>query len=159
MNSQSFNLRAATPDDEAFLLQVFADTRPEFDLLDEGQKLALLKMQYNIRQLQYDDAYPQAESMIVIQQDLPVGRILVAEGEREFTLIDIALLSGYRNSGIGSHLIRQLLDRARAAGKPVRLQVLKSNPARHLYERLGFEMVEEQSMYVEMKYKPNNGGS
>lgn len=151
-------MRAANASDEAFLLRVFADTRPEFDLLDEGQKLALLQMQYNIRQLQYDDAYPNAESMIVIQQDVPVGRILVAEGEREFTLIDIALLSGHRNSGIGSRLIRQLTDRARLSGKPVRLQVLKTNPARRLYERLGFEIVDEQSMYFEMKYEPNNGG-
>ena len=150
-------LRAATPDDEAFLFEVYAATRQaEFSFLavDEEQKLALIKMQYDIRRSQYDEGYPQAESSIVIVGDHPVGTILINESEREIALVDVALLPERRNAGIGSWLLRQLLDRAVKNGKPVRLQVMKSNPALRLYERLGFSRIEESSMYLEMIFEP-----
>ncbi len=40
---------------------------------------------------------------------------------------------------------------ARAEGVPVALQVLKVNPARHLYERLGFSVVGETAMHCLMR--------
>src|SRR5687767_10295955 len=140
----SITLRTATPDDELFLLQLYASTREDefrFVVLEEGQKEALIKMQYDIRRVQYDAGYPQAEASIILLDDRPAGRMLLDEGEREFELVDIALLPEHRNSGIGTQLIRQLLDRAVSARKPVRLQVLKTNPALRLYERLGFSRV------------------
>jgi ribosomal protein S18 acetylase RimI-like enzyme len=36
-------------------------------------------------------------------------------------------------------LIQELLDEAARAGKPFRISVVKTNPAVHLYERLGFK--------------------
>jgi ribosomal protein S18 acetylase RimI-like enzyme len=156
-STQSVTLRAATPNDEGFLLQLFASTRmDEFRFLDadERQKEALITMQYNIRRLQYDDGYPQAEASIILFDERAVGRMLIDESEREITLVDIALMPDHRNSGIGTHLIKQLLNRAVSANKPVRLQVLKSSPAGRLYERLGFLRVEDQSMYLEMMFEP-----
>ncbi len=155
-STQSVTIRPATKDDEVFLLLLFASTRPEFDLLDlpENQKQALLAMQFKAQRQHYDESYPQAESGIILRDDRPVGRMLVDRTAREITLIDIALLPEHRNAGIGTDLIQELLAEAAAARKPVRLHVLKSNPALRLYERLGFSRVGDQSMYFEMLFQP-----
>jgi ribosomal protein S18 acetylase RimI-like enzyme len=148
-------LRAATPDDEPFLFEVFASTRQdEFRFLEEQQKQALIRMQYNAQRFQYDEGFPQAESRIILLDDRPAGRMLVDECEREFVLIDIALLPEHRKLGIGTQLLNKLLHRAVVARKPIRLHVLKSNPALHLYERLGFLRVGDDSMYLEMVFQP-----
>lgn len=128
----------------------------EFKFLDadERQIEALIKMQYEMRRIQYEAGYPEAEASIILVEDRAVGRLLIDESDREVTLVDIALLPEQRNSGIGTRLIRQLLDRASTSAKPVRLQVLKSSPALRLYQRLGFVPVAEESMYVEMKFEP-----
>ena len=154
-SSPSITVRPAEPDDAAFLAQLFASTRPEFNFLDlpESQKQSLMTMQFNAQRQQYDASYPEAESAIILLHGQPVGRMLVDRNEREFTLIDIALSPEHRNAGIGTKLIRELLDEARAAGKSVRLHVAKSNPAQRLYERLGFSRVADQSMYFEMIFR------
>lgn len=40
--------------------------------------------------------------------------------------------------GVGSHVVRQELEKARELGVPLRLRVLKQSQAIALYERLGF---------------------
>jgi len=156
-SSQSVTVRPAAPDDEDFLAQLFASTRPEFGFLDlpDSQKQFLMTMQFNAQRQQYDASYPEAENSIILLHGEPVGRIMVDRSEREFTLIDIALLPAHRNAGIGTNLIRTFLDEARAARKTVRLHVAKSNPARRLYERLGFSLTADQSMYFEMVLAPH----
>lgn len=44
----------------------------------------------------------------------------------------------HQGRGLGTELLRRVLARADARRLPVRLQVLKGNPARRLYRRLGF---------------------
>ena len=153
-STHQVTLRPAAADDEAFLFELFASTREEFNFLEETQKQALLKMQYDARRFQYAGGYPQAEASIILVGDRPAGRMLVDEGEHAITLVDIAMLPAFRNSGIGTQLLQDLLKRAVDARKPVKLQVFKSNPALSLYERLGFSQVGEQSMYLEMIFEP-----
>ena len=69
-------------------------------------------------------------------------------------LVDIALLTEHRNHGIGAQLLRDLISKCESERLPLRLQVTKNNPARHLYERLGFVLTGEDPMYYEMERKP-----
>lgn len=149
-------MRPATAADHSFLLGLFASARPELSLinLDDRQRQALIEMQFNAQRRQYDAAYPLAENNVILRDGFLIGRMLVDRRGRDFTLVDIALLPEYRNAGIGTSLIRTLLVEAADASKPVRLHVLKSNPALGLYERLGFSPVADDSMYVEMVCEP-----
>jgi len=151
-NSELVSLRSATPDDEGFLLKLFGSTRiDEFKFLaDVNQIDALIGMQFNLQRQQYEAGYPDAEHNIILHDGQPIGRIFVDEGEREIALVDVALIPEFRNQGIGRYLLDQLLARAAAVKKPVRLHVSKLNPARRLYERLGFSVVSEDGMYFEM---------
>jgi ribosomal protein S18 acetylase RimI-like enzyme len=148
-------LRPANADDDDFLFELFASTREEFNFLEEAQRQAILKMQYEARRFQYDEGYPEAEGSIIVLDGRPIGRMLVDEGAQAITLIDIAVLPEYRSSGIGTQLLQDLLKRGVNARKPVKLQVFKSNPAVRLYQRLGFSPVSEQSMYFEMIFEPS----
>jgi ribosomal protein S18 acetylase RimI-like enzyme len=150
--SSVVRLRLADSADEDLLAQLFASTRPEFDLLPDSQKQALVNMQFNAQRQQYGASYPDAKNSLILLHDQAIGRMLVDRGAREFTLIDIALFPAHRNAGIGTGLIQQLLREARVAGKSVRLHVAKLSPAQRLYERLGFSRVGDQSMYYEMLY-------
>jgi ribosomal protein S18 acetylase RimI-like enzyme len=154
-SEESVTLRAATPDDEAFLLQVYAGTRSdELDGLgwDDNQKLAFVSMQFNAQRR----CYPEADNKIILLNQRPIGRMLVGRTEDEILLIDIAVLPEHRNAGIGTSLIRNLLSEAAAAEKPVRLHVFKYGRAVHLYERLGFSTVSSDSAYLEMAWVPDD---
>jgi GNAT superfamily N-acetyltransferase len=150
-------MRPATPDDQLFLRKLFASTRAdELALLggDESQKEAFISMQFNAQSRQYAMNYPQANHSIILSDETPIGRMLTAGREDAILLLDIALLPEYRNAGIGTRLIQDLLNEAAAAGKAVQLHVFASNPAKHLYERLGFSQVGLDAAYLEMMWVP-----
>lgn len=56
--------------------------------------------------------------------------------------LSIALAPKFRGQGIGTRLLQMLLDAAAIRYRAVSLSVDKQNPARHLYERFGFVIVE-----------------
>lgn len=87
----------------------------------------------------------------VIQYDgQDIGFLKVRRDPQEIFLGDIVLLPEFRNQGIGTHLIRALLKEAAASEAMVWLKVLKGNPARRLYERLGFTVAEEAEGHCRM---------
>ena len=67
-----------------------------------------------------------------------IGRLLVDRTPSYFTIVDIGLLPGYQGRGIGTLLIQDLLDEAAAHDVPVRLTLIKDNPALRICERLAF---------------------
>ncbi len=65
--------------------------------------------------------------------------------------MDITLAPAFRGLGIGSQLVRDLMDE----GRPVTLHVEAFNPARALYERLGFTAAQdERGAYLSMVWTP-----
>lgn len=149
-------LREATPEDEPFLLEVYASTRlEELEGLgwDENQKQAFIRMQFLAR----ERSYPRVDNRIILVNGCPVGRMMVDRGDASILLRDIALLTEYRNSGIGSRLIKDLMKEATSAGKPIQLHVVATSPAVRLYERLGFHRSGDDGAYLEMKWVPATG--
>ena len=84
----------------------------------------------------------------------PAGRLYVARWPEELRIVDIALLPRFRGRGVGTTLLRQLMDEADAAGKPISIHVEVNNPARSLYDRLGFEVAEDRGVYVFLRRAP-----
>lgn len=155
MENESVNihLREAMPADEPFLLEVYASTRDaELEGLgwDDNQKRVFIKMQFLAR----ERSYPRVDNRIILLDGLAVGRILVDRSGTAILLTDIALLKEYRNAGIGSRLIQDLMKEAAACGKPLQLHVLETSPAVRLYERLGFSRSGVDAAYLEMTWIP-----
>jgi len=160
MSRETVSFRPIRPDDEPFLRQVYASTRLE-ELAPLGwsaeQQAAFLGQQFEAQHHHYQTHYADAAFLVILLNDRPIGRLYVARWPDEIRIIDIALLPEYRNAGIGSHLLRDLLDEAAQAGKPLRIHVEKFNRALSLYERLGFTPIADRDVYWFMEWSPNRG--
>lgn len=89
-------------------------------------------------------------AQIILLAGQPVGVLKVLRHGPEWELLQIQLAPVAQGQGLGSHILRALLSEAKAAGVALRLGVLKENPARRLYERLGFAVVREKEYSYEM---------
>ncbi|OZI37267.1 hypothetical protein CAL29_02235 [Bordetella genomosp. 10] len=81
-----------------------------------------------------------------------------ADGEKDdaWMLVQVQIAPARQGQGWGAALIGRLLERAAAEGRSVVLHVLKTNPARRLYERLGFAVEGESGNGLEyvMRWRP-----
>lgn len=153
----SFSLRPVSPEDESFLFQVYSSTRSEEMGLvpwNDEQKQAFLQMQFRAQTQSYQREFPGAEYLVILHDGVPAGRLTIEHSDEAVLLVDIALLPAHRNFGIGSGLIQDLKLEARNTGKPLRLNVENFNPAFRLYERLGFEKIDEAGFYYCMEWRP-----
>jgi ribosomal protein S18 acetylase RimI-like enzyme len=92
----------------------------------------------------FDRNFDSAGREIVQLDGVDAGMLAVEETDEEIWLASIEIHPRFQGGGLGTAIIRSLLDRGAAAGKPVTLRVLHSNPrARALYERLGFQIFRE----------------
>ncbi|MBV8819206.1 MAG: GNAT family N-acetyltransferase [Acidobacteriaceae bacterium] len=150
-------LRLAQPSDERFLFRLYASTREQESRMfgwDAAQLTPFLEMQFRTRRLAYEAQFPDAQTSIVVIGGEDAGVITVSRGAMKMVLVDIALASEYRNQGIGTRLLSALIAESEASGKPFTLSVLEDNPARRLYERLGFSVTAGERMYLAMERTP-----
>ncbi|RIX73736.1 GNAT family N-acetyltransferase [Acidovorax cavernicola] len=84
----------------------------------------------------------------------PVGLLKVSRDPHEWVVIQIQLAPGYQGGGIGSRLLAEVVDEATRAGVDLTLSVLRANPAKALYERLGFAVERVSDFSFEMRRKP-----
>jgi len=146
----------AGAEDEPFLFEVYVGARiGDFEALGwtETQVRALLHMQYEAQRVSYRRHYPTLLHEKVLEDGVPIGRMMTFEGEDELRIVDLALLPAYRGRGIGRGLIERVQKQAASSGKPLRLRVATDNPARRLYERLHFRIYEEIPPYVAMEWQ------
>jgi ribosomal protein S18 acetylase RimI-like enzyme len=149
--------RTMTEADLPFVAELYASTRRE-EVAQTGWprevREAFLAQQHRAQHSDYSRNYADAEWLIVEHGGEPVGRLYWRERPGAFEVIDISLLPAARGRGIGGAILRDGLEQARAAGKPVTIYVEKMNRARRLYERLGFAVAEDQGIYDLMRCRP-----
>ncbi|MCK7593712.1 GNAT family N-acetyltransferase [Pseudomarimonas salicorniae] len=73
----------------------------------------------------------------------PIGLLKLARGTDSWEIIQLQLGPRMQGQGAGSRLLQQLIAEAESQGVALTLKVLKANPARFLYAKLGFETVGE----------------
>jgi ribosomal protein S18 acetylase RimI-like enzyme len=100
----------------------------------------LLRMQFDAQRAHYLRLYPQLDTNVVLAGGLRAGQLCIARGASEIRLLDISLMPDFRRRRIGGHLLALLQDESRRRGLPLRLHVLRGNPAQQLYERHGFQL-------------------
>ncbi|WP_082567968.1 N-acetyltransferase [Pelomonas sp. Root1217] len=67
-----------------------------------------------------------------------VGLLKLAREGQEWELIQVQLVPRLQRQGLGAGILREVIAEAEVAGAALSLSVLKANPARSLYEHLGF---------------------
>lgn len=150
------DLVPALPEDEDFLLAVYASTRREEVALwgwDAEKQAGFLRMQFSMQRQSYELQFPGADQRLILTDGHRAGRLILHRTPTEIRVVDIALLPEYRGAGIGTRVIQGLQAEAAAAHLPLRLSVDKSNPARRLYERLGFRLIGENESRFAMEWR------
>ena len=157
LERSSIALRPAGEGDTALVAAIYACTREE-ELRqvpwDAAQKMAFTDWQSQQQEQHYAAHYPRAERLIVMLEQ-PIGRIYVDTTPREVRLMDVTLLPEHRNQGVGSRLMEAFLAYADGLGRQSSLHVEPFNPAKRMYERLGFRVVETRGLYEFMVREPS----
>lgn len=151
--------RPTTPEDYPFLYEVYAASRADEMKMapwTDGEKEAFLQQQFQTQDQYYRRHYPDATFEVLLVEGVPAGRLYVDRigFPDEYRIMDIALLPEFRNQGIGTALIQEILMAASTTGRAVRLHVESFNPAQHLYERLGFRTIGQNGPYYFQEWRP-----
>ena len=145
---QKYALRAVTDHDDAWLYQLNAATMREYAEQTYGP---------------WDEAA--ARRIFASRWDLSSMRIIVVGGE-DAGLLDlrrhpdglevaqIKILPPFQRRGLGTAILTDILRDTHQRGQSVILRVLKVNPARRLYERLGFVVTGETDTHFLMAARP-----
>jgi ribosomal protein S18 acetylase RimI-like enzyme len=151
-------LRPVADADRAFLVELYASTR-EDELAqvdwDDGVKRAFVEQQFGAQDAHYRGNYPGASLDVIEVDGVAAGRLYVHRGDADIRIMDIALAPSFRGRGIGTELLSGLMDEADASRRKLSIHVEMNNPARSLYDRLGFRPVGEHGVYVLMERPPS----
>jgi len=136
-------LRSATAADEEILYEIHrgamrAHVEPVWGW-DEADQRA-----------RFHAAFDPAHLAVITVDGRSLGLLRVEDRPDEVVLAIIELAPEVQGHGLGGEIVRHVVDQAAARGVGVRLQVLRNNPARRLYERQGFRAVGETDTHVEM---------
>ena len=149
-------LRPERDDDRDFRYRLFCDSRlPEWYQapLDPAVREQLMQHQFLAQTRSYAAQFPAAHFDIVELDGEPIGRIVVDRPGDHLHIVDQAIVPEMRNRGIGTAIMRWLMEEARQGGLPVRLKVASGNdPSMRLYLKLGFRAIEETPMYIAMEW-------
>ena len=144
MDPRAVRLRPAGPEDMEFLRTLHRAAMREhvertygpWDDADQRQR--------------FDASTDPATHDIIELDGTPVGCRWVRRHPDALELVRLYLMPDAQGQGVGTHVVRSLLDDATRVALPVRLRVMKTNPARRLYERLGFVVTAETETHFAM---------
>jgi GNAT superfamily N-acetyltransferase len=123
----------------------------------DEQRQAFVKMQFSGQHQHYQQSYPAASHQIILASGQPVGRLYVARLEEEIRIVDITLMPLERNRGIGTFLLKGLMEEAEQTDRVLRIYVENFNPSLRLFERLNFKPVQQQGFHILLEWTPSGG--
>jgi ribosomal protein S18 acetylase RimI-like enzyme len=139
----SIELVQAKGEDIEYLLNLRKDTMGE-----HYRNAKIIQTSENIREkvlYRFDCA------KIVIINGEKAGLVKIIKNRNEWELCQIQLSKKYQRKGIGNSIILGIIQDAKRENSHIRLHVLKGNPAKKLYERLGFKVSQEGEHSYEMR--------
>ena len=139
----NISLRDATTDDAAFALHVTEACMRHYAEETWGTWKAR------------PDYFDPATDMIVERDGHDIGLmgLNIDSRQKSWVLEKLYLLPAYQRQGIGSFLLRNLIEAAKSERAVVRLTVLEVNPARRFYERHGFILTHTISPRHHMEWR------
>jgi len=138
------NMRQAKNSDLGFLQKLRSETMDEY-LKQEGLPVDEFS---HLKRIQY---HFEAANILNIHGK-PVGLFKYYEEEKVCHVVQVQILPQYQGKGIGKSLITTLQKQAIKEDVSINLSVLKSNPAKSLYERLGFTVISQSDNEFTMQY-------
>ena len=136
-------LRRALADDFSYCKRLYFDGMDAFfeELhLDRAAHEAGFQRQWQLAQVR-----------IIVLDGLDVGWLQSTERVDGLFIAQLFVDGAFQRRGIGTEVLHRLIDEAAHSNQPVHLNVVKSNPAVRLYERLGFRVTHEDDRKLYMR--------
>ncbi|EKV29133.1 Acetyltransferase, GNAT family [Caenispirillum salinarum AK4] len=143
-------------DDMPFLVSLMSSAREAeraFFPGDASHWRMLMDQQARAQTHHYRAAYPGASMDILEHDGQGAGRLCLHQRNDAILVLDIVIIPGLRGRGHGGAILRAVMDAAAGRGQAVRLHVIGHNPARRLYERLGFRTVGDDGLRLAMEWR------
>jgi ribosomal protein S18 acetylase RimI-like enzyme len=145
--------------------------RPALDRdFDCCRRVYFAEMDWIIRELHLDEVAqtksfseqwnPTQVRMITLNDtDADIGWLQSFPQNDALFLSQLFIERAHQRCGIGTEVMRCLMKEAEQLNLAIRLDVVKINPAKRLYERLGFRIVGEEEHKFNMKLDPYRASS
>ena len=139
--------RPAKAQDFAFCQRIYFD----------GMGWMIERLQLDMER-QYEgfvDQWKAGEVRVIVVACEDAGWLQVTPADDIIFLGQLFLAKPYQGQGIGRYVVQFLIEEAKEARKAITLGVVKINPARGFYERLGFSVTHEDQYKVYMRHEPD----
>lgn len=93
-------------------------------------------------------------AQLICRDEQLIGLLKLVKEEDIWELIQLQLAPEVQGAGFGTQLLQRILQQAQPARASVQRTVFKTNPAQHLYQRLGFIIHSETEHSYEMLWRP-----
>ena len=140
----NFLLRVAIESDKEFLLNLRKLTMSEH-LANAG--IHMTDAQHAERR-----DYRFENAQIIEMEGESIGLLKYSSDQTTIELSQLQILPDWQGRGIGKTIIDYLITLSLKESRLLTLKVLKENKARHLYHRMGFEIVGEEGEEFKMAY-------
>lgn len=139
------SFKQATHQDRAFLLQLrklsMVEHLENADIyLDDEQHYARI-----------DEFF--ADSYLILRNQDPIGLLKLGVFIDRLHIRQFQILPEYQGSGIGSKILAVVKEKAQAKNRAITLNVLLNNPAKQLYARHGFVVMNENALEFNMRWQ------
>lgn len=89
---------------------------------------------------------------IILCDEVPCGYMCIEDREGDIHVRELVVLPQFQGQGVGSHILREVFERARTRRVPVRLETQQANRAVNLYRRLGFRELGRSDTHIQMEW-------
>lgn len=140
--------RSAQPEDVAFCEALYFESM--------GSIIEALALDMGQQQESFANQWKLSEVRIVKVGSVEVGWLQTTQTDDAVVLGQLYLAASSRGRGIGTRVVQSVIEEAARGGKAVSLSVVKINPARRLYARLGFRVTHEDRHKLYMRRNPQS---
>ena len=144
----SLALRRASEEDVDFAFQVLKETMRDYVVATWGT----WREEESRREIAEQVSAGGTE--IIELDHAPIGVQLVERPGTHIQLVQLYIEKEFQRRGLGTQLLKRLFVEGRESSLPIRLRVLAVNPAKRLYERLGFVVIETTAERLFMEWRP-----
>lgn len=157
LREKGFALQHERAADQNYLRAYFiAENLPLVSALpwDDMQKQCLLAQQYEVQHQGYDQQFSDCAPLVLTREDMPVGRLFLAQDIRGLHILDMLLAQNWRGRGIGTALIQGVQACAFTHQLPVFLSVDRLSAYAGFYRKLGFAICRSDDILWTMRWPP-----
>lgn len=102
--------------------------------------------------------WQQQPPMVISYAGEPIGTLSVHRDKDSIKIRQFFIRPPYQRQGIGTFLLRQLLEEADASDRIAKIAFLRGSPVELLYRRFGFRIVEQSETHCHMERPPSRTG-